>query len=304
MAFIPQELFGRGNEVDGSPSGYKTIYIPKQDDGIFSEFVNDYIDMFKKVEPELYEYIMKIEPRFPIINSNQYNKSNKKYGYPERRINPMNVHFHEYIVELKQFISLARSNREKEEIKQPPIVPVAELIDYNLIDFPPISVEVDHCGEIRMQSQQDIFKTQSESKSIETQTESKSIETQTESSEVAVSYSVGTWVQLKRNYKNTVIVSTFPNGIQIGSKVIHTFDKMAGPQVGAIVISIDLSGGGMMSITFNGPFIGFNTAACVPQVKVDLYFTTPIGDTIVYQISLEDRRIIEENKICRAPGWF
>ena len=46
MAFIPQEMFGRGNEVDGSPSGYKTIYIPKQDDGIFSEFVNDYIDMF------------------------------------------------------------------------------------------------------------------------------------------------------------------------------------------------------------------------------------------------------------------
>jgi hypothetical protein len=105
MAFIPQEMFGRGNEVDGSPSGYRIIYIPKQDDGIFSEFVNDYIDMFKKVEPELYEYIMKIEPRFPIINSNQYNESNKKYGFPERRINPMNIHFHEYIVELKQFIS-------------------------------------------------------------------------------------------------------------------------------------------------------------------------------------------------------
>jgi hypothetical protein len=249
MAFIPQEMFGRGHEIDGSPSGYRTTYIPIQDDGIFSEFVNDYIDMFKKVEPELYEYIMKIEPRFPIINANQYNESNKKYGYPERRINPMNVHFHEYIVELKQFISLARSNREKEEIKQPPIVPVAELIDYNLIDFPPISVEVDDCGEIRMQSQQDIFKTQTESKNIETQTESKNIETQTESknietqtesSEVAVSYSVGTWVQLKRNYKNTVIVSTFPNGIQIGSKVSYNASSY-GPQVGAIVISIDLS---------------------------------------------------------------
>lgn len=284
MAFIPQEMFGRGNEVDGSPSGYKTIYIPKQDDGIFSEFVNDYIDMFKKVEPELYEYIMKIEPRFPIINSNQYNKSNKKYGFPERRINPMNVHFHEYIVELKQFISLARSNREKEEIKQPPIVPVAELIDYNLIDFPPISVEVDNCGEIRMQSQQDIFKTQSESKSIETQTES---------SEVAVSYSSGVWTTECPFRINTVRFTTFPSGISIGSKVVYITHSV-GPQVGAIVIGIDISS---RSITFGGCFIksNSNTSAWTHSGSV-IYFTTPISSTIVYQNSLEDKQIIEENK--------
>jgi hypothetical protein len=283
MAFIPQEMFGRGREIDGSPSGYRTTYIPIQDDGIFSEFVNDYIDMFKKVEPELYEYIMKIEPRFPIINANQYNESNKKYGYPERRINPMNVHFHEYIVELKQFISLARSNREKEEIKQPPIVPVAELIDYNLIDFPPISVEVDDCGEIRMQSQQDIFKTQ---------TESKNIETQTESSEVAVSYSSGVWTSECPFLINTVRFTTFPSGISIGSKVVH-ITHSEGPQVGAIVIGIDLSRG-HNDITFGGRFIKSDiiTGAYTRSV----YFTTPIVGTIVYQISLEDKQIIEENK--------
>ena len=135
MAVIPPELYGRGHELDGAPCGYRTINIPKQDDGIFSEFVNDYIDMFKKVEPELYQYIMKIEPRFPNINATQFNELHKKYGYPERRISPMNIHFHEYIIELKQIISEARINREKEEIKQPTIVSVAELIDYDLIDF-------------------------------------------------------------------------------------------------------------------------------------------------------------------------
>lgn len=59
-----------------------------------------------------------------------------------------------------------------------------------------------------------------------------------------------------------------------------------------------------MSITFNGPFIGFNTAACVPQVKHHLYFTTPIGGTIVYQISLEDKQIIKENKKRIPIGGF
>jgi hypothetical protein len=275
MAFIPQEMFGRGNEVDGSPSGYRIIYIPKQDDGIFSEFVNDYIDMFKKVEPELYEYIMTIEPRFPIINSNQYNESNKKYGFPERRINPMNIHFHEYIVELKQFISLARSNREKEEIKQPPIVPVAELIDYNLIDFPPISVEVDDCGEIRMQSQQDIFKTQPESKSIETQTES---------SEVAVSYSVGVWNHICTRRSNSVLFITFPNGIQVGSKVIHTHNKTSGPQFGSIVTAIEFTDFQIKSnsykqvlvfVSFSEPFLGYGNGEF--KKGEEIYLTTEIS---------------------------
>jgi hypothetical protein len=253
---------------------------------------------------------MKIEPRFPIINSNQYNESNKKYGFPERRINPMNIHFHEYIVELKQFISLARSNREKEEIKQPPIVPVAELIDYNLIDFPPISVEVDDCGEIRMQSQQDIFKLQ---------TESKSIETQTESSEVAVSYSVGKW-DYDGGYgmKNTIHFSEFPNGIQIGSKVSYNEMSNIGPKVGAIVISIDIE---KMFIIFSNPFISVHEAcsfggSCHGADIVNLIrnnpkiisFTTHIGGTIVYQNSLEDKQIIEENKkrkeeYKKSSGW-
>jgi hypothetical protein len=274
MAFIPQEMFGRGNEVDGCPSGYRIIYIPKQDDCIFSEFVNDYIDMFKKVEPELYEYIMKIEPRFPIINANQYNESNKKYGYPERRINPMNIHFHEYIVELKQFISLARDNREKEEIKQPPIVPVAELIDYNLIDFPPISVEVDHCGEIRMQSQQDIFKDQ---------TESKSIETQTESSEVVVSYSNGIWKNICYRRSNSVLFTTFPNGIQVGSKVIRTFNKMAGPQVGSIVTAIEFTDYYKLSqlvvmVSFSEPFLDMEVDKEKSFLRgVEIYLTTEIS---------------------------
>jgi len=275
MALITGNSSGR--ELDGAPYGYRAIYIPQTDDSVFSEFVNDYIEMFKKIEPELYEYIMKIEPRFPNINATQFNELNKIYGYPERRISPMNIHFHEYIVELKQFIDDARINREKEEIKQPQIVPVAELIDYNLIDFPPISVEVDDCGEIRMQSQQDIFKPQ---------TESKSIETQTESSEVVVSYSVGRWmwIEMCKRVPNSVVFHTFPNGIQVGSKVIHTFDYMSGPQVGSIVTAIEPTDNYIIKsgydsykhryvfVSFSEPFLG-----CNRDGGGEIYLTTEIS---------------------------
>jgi hypothetical protein len=43
------------------------ISVKKNNDNVFSDFINKYIELLKKVEPEFYEYIMKIEPRFPII---------------------------------------------------------------------------------------------------------------------------------------------------------------------------------------------------------------------------------------------
>jgi hypothetical protein len=37
-----------------------SIPVTKNDDNVFSDFINEYIELLKKTEPEFYEYIIKI----------------------------------------------------------------------------------------------------------------------------------------------------------------------------------------------------------------------------------------------------
>jgi hypothetical protein len=48
-------LFVSKNSITPNDS----ISIKKNDDNVFSDFINEYIELLKKVEPAFYEYIMK-----------------------------------------------------------------------------------------------------------------------------------------------------------------------------------------------------------------------------------------------------
>jgi len=93
-----------------------------QDDGVFSGFVNDYIELFKKVEPDLYQYIMKIEPNFPSIPRTKITRTLTSY------LSPKNNNFYDYLITFKQFIDDARIEKEKETKVLPQIK--QSIIDY------------------------------------------------------------------------------------------------------------------------------------------------------------------------------
>jgi hypothetical protein len=78
------------------------ISVKKNDDNVFSDFINKYIELLKKVEPEFYEYIMKIEPRFPIIPYTQ--KSLFCIFNKNKYISPRNNNSTHYLINLNLFI--------------------------------------------------------------------------------------------------------------------------------------------------------------------------------------------------------
>jgi hypothetical protein len=78
------------------------ISVKKNDDNVFYDFINKYIELLKKVEPEFYEYIMKIEPRFPII---PYTKKSLFCIFNKNEyISPRNNNSTHYLINLNLFI--------------------------------------------------------------------------------------------------------------------------------------------------------------------------------------------------------
>jgi hypothetical protein len=78
------------------------ISIKKNDDNVFSDFINEYIELLKKVEPAFYEYIMKIEPKFPII---PYTKKSLFCIFNKNEyISPRNNNSTQYLINLNLFI--------------------------------------------------------------------------------------------------------------------------------------------------------------------------------------------------------
>jgi len=89
-----------------------SISIKKNDDNVFSDFINEYIELLKKVEPAFYEYIMKIEPKFPII---PYTKKSLFCIFNKNEyISPRNNNSTQYLINLNLFIYKTKQQYTRE----------------------------------------------------------------------------------------------------------------------------------------------------------------------------------------------
>jgi hypothetical protein len=89
-----------------------SISIKKNNDNVFSDFVNEYIELLKKVDPVFYEYIMKIEPKFPII---PYTKKSLFCIFnKDEYISPRNNNSTQYLINLNLFIYKTKQQYTRE----------------------------------------------------------------------------------------------------------------------------------------------------------------------------------------------
>jgi hypothetical protein len=75
----------------------------KNNDNVFSDFINEYIELLKKTEPNFYQYIIIIEPKFPIIPYTK--KSSFCVFNKDKYITPRNNNSTPYLINLNLFIS-------------------------------------------------------------------------------------------------------------------------------------------------------------------------------------------------------